>query len=86
MTRSIGRRGEPLAADDCIIESNLVPPKGSRWYYHIDRATWFLMKVTTAQVTPRRDADCRERIWRELHQNSQNYQPPDRPGSVASIS
>ena len=36
-----------LAADDCITESNLVPPKGSRWYYHSDRATnrkcWFLM-------------------------------------------
>jgi hypothetical protein len=27
------------AADDCITESNLVPPKGSRWYYHMDRAT-----------------------------------------------
>jgi hypothetical protein len=27
------------AADDCMTESNLVPPKGSRWYYHIDRAT-----------------------------------------------
>jgi hypothetical protein len=45
-----------LAADDCITESNLVPPKGSRWYDHIDRATnrkcWFLMKVTTAPATP----------------------------------
>ena len=44
------------AADDCITESNLVPPKGSRWNYHIDRATnrkcWFLMKVTTAPATP----------------------------------
>ena len=46
------------AADDCIMESNLVPPKGSRWYYHIDRATnrkcWFLMKVTTAPATPQK--------------------------------
>src|SRR5271169_4734845 len=44
------------AADDCITESNLVPPKGSRWHYHIDRASnrkcWFLMKVTTASVAP----------------------------------
>jgi hypothetical protein len=40
------------AADDCITESNLAPPKGSRWHYHIDRATnrkcWFLMKLPTA--------------------------------------
>jgi hypothetical protein len=39
------------AGDDCITESKLVPPKGSRWYHHIDRATnrkcWFLMKATT---------------------------------------
>ena len=44
------------AADDCITESNLVPAKGSRWYYHIDHAKnrkcWFLMKVTTAPATP----------------------------------
>jgi hypothetical protein len=44
------------AADNCITETSLVPPKGSRWYYHIDRATnrncLFLMKVTTAPVTP----------------------------------
>ena len=40
------------AADDCITESKLAPPKGSRWAYHTDRATnrkcWFLMKVTIA--------------------------------------
>jgi hypothetical protein len=44
------------AADDCITASNLVPPKGSRWYYHIDHATsrkcWFLMKVATVPATP----------------------------------
>jgi hypothetical protein len=43
------------AVDNCITESNLVPPKGSRWYYHIDHATnrkcWFLRTVTTAPVT-----------------------------------
>jgi hypothetical protein len=43
---------DAAAADDCITESNLVPPKGSRWSYHMDRATnrkcWFLMKVTPA--------------------------------------
>jgi hypothetical protein len=42
-------------ADNCITESNLVPPKGSRWYYHVDHATnrkcWFLRTVTTAPVT-----------------------------------
>jgi hypothetical protein len=27
------------AADDCVTESNLVPPKGSHWQYRIDRAT-----------------------------------------------
>jgi hypothetical protein len=27
------------AADDCITASNLVPPKGSRWQYRIDRPT-----------------------------------------------
>jgi hypothetical protein len=45
-----------LAADDCITESNLVPPKGTRWEYRTDRAAnrkcWFLMKVTTAPVAP----------------------------------
>jgi hypothetical protein len=43
------------AADGCITESNLFPPKGSRWYYHIDHPTnrkcWFLMKAMTAPVT-----------------------------------
>jgi hypothetical protein len=43
------------AADDCITESNLVPPKGTRWHYHVDHATnrrcWFLMKVATAPAT-----------------------------------
>jgi hypothetical protein len=50
------------AADDCITESNLVPPKGSRWHYHIDRAAnrkcWFLMKVMTASMAPQ--------TWRSL--------------------
>ena len=44
------------AADDCVTESNLVPPKGSRWNYYIDRKTnrkcWFLMKLTTAPAAP----------------------------------
>jgi hypothetical protein len=43
---------DAAAAEDCITESNLVPPKGSRWNYHIDRATnrkcWFLMKMAPA--------------------------------------
>jgi hypothetical protein len=41
-----------LAADDCIAESNLVPPKGSRWFYHVDRATnrkcWHIVASATA--------------------------------------
>jgi hypothetical protein len=45
-----------LATDDCIMESNLVPPKGTHWDYRIDRAAnrkcWFLMKVTAAPVAP----------------------------------
>ena len=40
------------AADDCTTESNLVPPKGSRWYYHIDRATdrkcWYIAALASA--------------------------------------
>jgi hypothetical protein len=40
------------AADDCITESNLVPPKGNRWYYHIDRATnrkcWHIAPIAAA--------------------------------------
>ena len=44
------------AADDCITESNLVPPKGTHWDYRTDRAAnrkcWFLVKVTTAPVAP----------------------------------
>jgi hypothetical protein len=34
------------ATDDCVTASNLVPPKCSCWYYHVDRATnrhgWYL--------------------------------------------
>jgi hypothetical protein len=45
------------AADDCITESNLVPPKGSRWYYHIDRAAnrkcWHIAALATAPTVPR---------------------------------
>jgi len=45
------------AADDCITESNLVPPKGSRWYYHIDRATnrkcWYIAALASAPAVPR---------------------------------
>jgi hypothetical protein len=42
------------AADDCITESNVIPPKGSRWHYDVDRATnrkcWHI--VSTAPHTP----------------------------------
>jgi hypothetical protein len=45
------------AADDCITESNLVPPKGSRWYYHVDRATnrkrWRIGPSATLPAAPR---------------------------------
>jgi hypothetical protein len=27
------------AANECVTESNLVPPKGFRWQFHVDRAT-----------------------------------------------
>jgi hypothetical protein len=44
------------AADDCITESNVVPPKGSRWHYDIDRATnrkcWHIVALSTAPHTP----------------------------------
>jgi hypothetical protein len=40
------------AANDCITESNLVPAKGSRWYYHVDRATnrkcWHIAPLAAA--------------------------------------
>ena len=46
------------ATDDCITESNLVPPKGSRWYYHIDRATdrkcWYIAALASAPAAPRK--------------------------------
>jgi hypothetical protein len=45
------------AAGDCITESNLVPPKGSRWGYDIDRATnrkcWYIVPLSTASAAPR---------------------------------
>jgi hypothetical protein len=45
------------AADDCVTESNLVPPKGSRWYYHMDRATnrkcWYIATPTSTPAAPR---------------------------------
>jgi hypothetical protein len=44
------------AADDCITESNVVPPKGSRWHYDIDRATnrkcWHIVALPTASHAP----------------------------------
>jgi hypothetical protein len=44
------------AADDCITQSNVVPPKGSRWYYHVDRATnrkcWHIVVLSTAPAAP----------------------------------
>jgi hypothetical protein len=46
------------AADDCITESNVVPPKGSRWHYDVDRATnrkcWHIVALSTAPHTPNR--------------------------------
>ena len=45
-------------ADDSMTESNLVPPKGSRWYYHIDRATdrkcWYIAALASAPAAPRK--------------------------------
>jgi hypothetical protein len=44
------------AADDCITESNVIPPKGSRWHYDVDRATnrkcWHIVALSTASHTP----------------------------------
>jgi hypothetical protein len=44
------------AADDCITESNVVPPKGSRWHYDNDRATnrrcWHIVALSTASHAP----------------------------------
>jgi hypothetical protein len=34
----LGRDGAS-AANDCVTESNAVPPKGFRWQIHVDRAT-----------------------------------------------
>jgi hypothetical protein len=45
------------AADNCMTESNLVPPKGSRWYYRIDRATnrkcWYIAALASAPAASR---------------------------------
>jgi hypothetical protein len=44
------------AADDCITESDLVPPKGSHWEYRIDHATnrkcWHIVasKITSVEL------------------------------------
>jgi hypothetical protein len=44
------------AADDCITESNVIPPKGSRWRYDVDRATnrkcWHIVALSEARHTP----------------------------------
>ena len=46
------------ATNDCITESNLVPPKGSRWYFHTDRATnrkcWHIAALASAPAAPRK--------------------------------
>jgi hypothetical protein len=51
----LGANNAP-AAGDCITESNLVPPKGSRWDYDIDRATnrkcWHIVPLSTARAAP----------------------------------
>jgi hypothetical protein len=53
----LGANNAPVAGD-CITESNLVPPKGSRWDYDIDRATnrkcWHIVPLPTARAAPRR--------------------------------
>jgi hypothetical protein len=45
------------AADDCVTESNLVPPKGSRWYYRVDPATdrkcWYIAALPPEPVAGR---------------------------------
>jgi hypothetical protein len=53
----LGSNNAPVAGD-CITESNLVPPKGSRWDYDIDRATnrkcWHIVPLSTARTAPQR--------------------------------
>jgi hypothetical protein len=52
------------AADDCITESNVIPPKGSRWHYDVDRATnrkcWHIVALSTAPHARTRSARRRE--------------------------
>jgi len=44
------------AAGDCTTESNLLPPKGSRWGYDIDHATnrkcWYIVPLSSARPAP----------------------------------
>jgi hypothetical protein len=43
------------AADDCITESNVIPPKGSRWRHDVDRTTnrkcWHIVALWDAPHT-----------------------------------
>jgi hypothetical protein len=69
------------AADDCITESNLVPPKGSRWSYHVDRATnrkcWHIVASATAPAAAHTGTSARtppSLTGRSKHQLSESEQ------------
>src|SRR6516162_5297038 len=52
---SFGASAGSVRADDCLAEPNSPAPAGSRWYYHMDRATqrkcWYL-RATAQPVEP----------------------------------
>ena len=52
---SFGASASSVHADDCLAEPNSPAPAGSRWYYHMDRATqrkcWYL-RATAQPVEP----------------------------------
>jgi hypothetical protein len=69
------------AADDCVTESNLVPPKGSRWYYRVDPATdrkcWYIAALPPEPVagrTLRTSAKSERAQTGEKHQLSESQQ------------
>jgi hypothetical protein len=68
-----------LAAGDCITEPNQIPPKGSRWQYHSDRATnrkcWHIAVVTPSHTRymPVRSAP-ELTVRRDKHQLSESEQ------------
>jgi hypothetical protein len=66
--RDIVRKSQPIFRDDtqatehkmvtrALLCFALVPPKGSRWYYHMDRATnrkcWYIATPTSTPAAPR---------------------------------